>query len=74
MFLQELNWNIVYLVSNQYQTQVLVIALCRVPYDQYFPSFSYFTIYFTSLLTSEINEKYEKEEKYLPYCTRYAVR
>ena len=49
---------------------VVVIARCRVQYGKYFPSFSYFATYFTSLQVSEITAKYEKRGKYFPYCTR----
>ena len=49
------------LFSNPY---VLVIVCCRLHHDKYFPSFSYFAIYF------EITAKYEKRRKYLFYCMR----
>ena len=45
----------------------IVITWCRVQYDQYFPSLSYFAIYFMNLLTSGITEKYEKRDKDLSY-------
>ena len=49
---------------------VVVIARCRVQYGKYFPHFSYFATYFTSLYVSEITAKYEKRGKYSPYCAR----
>ena len=39
---------------------------CRVQNGNYFPRFSYFATYFTSLWGSEIKAKYEKWVKYLP--------
>ena len=48
------------------QVRVVVIARCRVQYGKYFPSFTYFATYFTSLQGSEIRAKYEKKGKYFP--------
>ena len=47
-------------------------------YGKYFPSFSYFATYFTSLQASEITAKYEKQGKYLPIlheatCDNYSI-
>ena len=57
---------------------VVVIVWCRVQYGKYFPSFSYFVTYFTSLWASEIIAKYEKRGKYLPIlheatCDNYFI-
>ena len=57
---------------------VVVIAQCRVQYGKYFPSFSYFATYFTSLQVSEITAKYGKQGKYGPIlheptCNNYFI-
>ena len=39
---------------------VVAIARCCVQYGKYYPHFSYFASFFTSLYTSEIIAKYEK--------------
>ena len=60
------------------QNILIVITRCRVLYEKYFPSFSYFATYFTSLLAHEIIVKYEKRRKQLPIlhkatCNNYCI-
>ena len=50
--------------KNRSAKYIVVITRCRVQYGKYFPSFSYFAIYFTSLYASKIIAKYEKRGKY----------
>ena len=57
---------------------VVAIAHCRVQYGKYFPSFSYFSTYFTKFQASEITAKYKKRGKYLPIlqevmCDNYFI-
>ena len=57
---------------------VVVIARCRMQYGKYFPSFSYFATYFTSLYANGIIATYQKREKYLPIlleapCDEYFI-
>ena len=65
-------------VNNRNTKYVRVIAWCRVQYGKYFPSFSYFATYLTSLSASEIIKNCKKRGKYLPIlhqatCDNYFI-
>ena len=62
----QINYGVADVLCNRVTHVCSCYRSCRVQNGNYFPRFSYFATYFTSLWGSEIKAKYEKWVKYLP--------